>query len=59
MCGDAIQPAAQHFGIAQRVAPRMRPQKSLLREILGFRRLTDYAQNIAIDLVVVRSPSTP
>ncbi len=53
MGGDAVQPTANGFGIAQRVASTIGAQKRLLGQIFGFREISLETEEVAIDPIVV------
>lgn len=53
VCGDAVQPAANGFWIAQRVPMTIGAEKRILREVFGFGGAFHETQDVAIDSIVV------
>jgi hypothetical protein len=53
VCGDAVQPAANGFWIAQRVPMTIGTEKRILREICGFGGAFHETEDVAIDSIVV------
>jgi hypothetical protein len=53
MCGDAVQPAANGFWIAQRVPTAISAEKRVLRKVFGFSGVLHETEDISIDSIVV------
>jgi len=54
MSCDAIQPTANGFGIAQRIAAAIGAEKRLLGQVFGLGRIFHEAEEITINAIVVR-----
>jgi hypothetical protein len=53
MSGDAVQPTANGFGIAQRIAAAIGAEKRFLSQVFGLRGISHDAEEIAIDSIVI------
>lgn len=54
MSGDAVQPTANGFGIAQRVAATVSAEEGLLGQVFGLRGVAQQTEQVAINAIVVR-----